>query len=345
MKYGDWLKPAIESAKRRENKDDSEIPLAEPKSYANCKLKRVAIRVIEHLPRNQVGKTRLFVLNSAVILAYIACFSFMGYGDQVYLKLKKHSSFANYFACSSVSLMVTLYVFDFSYWKGKFLVLLKRMLCSIALAGVCCGCILAVNTLPAAPMSVCMIVLPLTASLQKTLFYPKKSGYAFLDAWSKVLGIWAVVVFSWWWVWVLLLRRWWSSDAFAINLECENKNECAAAFLLWFNPCLLSFVCGSACVLVNFLSWALRPNYLQHDGRRGMKLFTFTAGMISAGMWLVACVAAGGMRLIQLLIHPHACCILGRYGVELRCVHVYHHFYARVGVRHMVRDSSSAGPH
>jgi hypothetical protein len=299
MKFGEWLKPALESAKQRENKDESESSAQfPPKDYSNCKLKRVVIRVMEHLPRNQVGKTRLFVLNSAVIIIYLVCFSFMGYGDVVYLQLKKHSNFASLFSMSAVGLMAVLYVFDFSYWKGKFLVLLKRGLCTVALVGICCGCILAVNTLPAAPMSVCMIVLPLTASLQKTAFYPKKSAYAFLDAWSRVLGIWAVVVFCGWWMWVIVLQRWWWGDFFATKLECEDTDDCAAAFLLWFNPCILSFVCGSACVLVNFLSWALRPTYSQHDGRRGMKLFTLTTGIISAGMWLVACVAAGGNMVL-----------------------------------------------
>ena len=190
-------------------------------------------------------------------------------------------------------------------------------------------------------MSVCMIILPLTASLQKSTFYPKKSAYAFLDAWSKVLGIWSVVIFCWWWCWVVILQRWWSSGNFASDIGCGDQKNCAAAFLLWFNPCILSFVCGSACVLINFLSWALRPRYAKHEGGSGMKFFTLTIGSIAAGMWLVACIAAGGrcpllsvgvFALAALIQVPCLC----RYGAELHSLHVHLHVCAGAGVRYVV---------
>ena len=51
------------------------LPSAAARTQIGTALKRVAIRVIEHLPR-KVKKTRLFVLNSTVIIIYIACCSF-----------------------------------------------------------------------------------------------------------------------------------------------------------------------------------------------------------------------------------------------------------------------------
>ena len=66
-----------------------------------------------------------------------------------------------------------------------------------------------------------------------------------------------------------------------------------------------------------------------------------TIGSIAAGMWLVACIAAGGrcpllsvgvFALAALIQVPCLC----RYGAELHSLHVHLHVCAGAGVRYVV---------
>lgn len=164
---------------------------------------------------------------------------------------------------SAAALLLLLYLLDFSYWKGPFGVLLRRVGVLAIVILVAIGSLLLIDDFPVLPLSVAMLLLPFAALFLRTTLYASNNasdvscvmGINFVTSALIVLIIWMCWLFG---AWTTVNNHWFENRAYFIEAarcyHSEWANEtmttvsdgstvCLAAFLLWASPLMLFAIC------------------------------------------------------------------------------------------------------
>ena len=149
--------------------------------------------------------------------AFISAFSLMGFGAMVYDYLVSNGKFFYPLTLSATGLLVTLYLFDVSYWEHPLAVVARRILLSVAGASVLLGACLASREYPYAALLLLIFLAPGYWWLLQRKFLSNWPLSDFLRALSLALVLLSATAAGLWVGWVMNGNNW----------DLENKRRCA----------------------------------------------------------------------------------------------------------------------
>ena len=195
-------------------------------------------------------------------IGFLAAFSDIMYGIDVFNKLSVDSYYAYMSVGASICLFMVLYIFDFSYWDSTGGVFLRRLLVTACVCGFTMGALLYTRTYPELPMAVLYLFIPMTAFVLRRLLFRDHSlpVLFYTIAFSFVLS--AITVLVIWVAWVSDGNGWTSENQarWSNELSCSTRPDvstvgglCRAAVMLWISPLALAgslLVLSAACVML-----------------------------------------------------------------------------------------------
>ena len=95
----------------------------------------------------------LFVLACLPQLVFILAFSAIGYGEHFWSYLRDRHEYFTSFCGAGATLLLALYLLDFTYWEGR-AATVRSFLCAIVVAAIMVGAGLSAREFPSTPMLV-----------------------------------------------------------------------------------------------------------------------------------------------------------------------------------------------
>ena len=204
--------------------------------------------------------TTLIIVGESI--GFLAAFSDIMYGIDVFNKLSVDSSYAYMCVGFSIFLFTLLYIFDFSYWTSALGVLLRRLFVTACMGSLTMGALLYTRTYPELPMAVLYLLIPLTAFVLRPLLFRDHSIPVLFHTIAFSFFLSATTVMIIWVAWVSDGNGWTSENQarWSDELSCSTRPDvstvgglCRAAVMLWISPLALAgslLVLSAACTML-----------------------------------------------------------------------------------------------
>jgi len=149
-------------------------------------------------------------------MIYGAAFTQIGYGIQLLTLLKENSLLSNYAIGAGMLILITLYLFDFSYWKDCWKIL-KNVLLVFTLLAVNVGIWTMASSRPQLPLFVFYLVVPAYFAICKQVFLKHLHESHFLAAVSKTYFTAGIVSITVWVIWQSQYAESWTEARLKLN--------------------------------------------------------------------------------------------------------------------------------
>eukprot|EP00050_Salpingoeca_kvevrii_P011627 m.16864 g.16864 ORF g.16864 m.16864 type:complete len:889 (-) comp3542_c0_seq1:1263-3929(-) len=237
----------------------------------------------------------------------------IGYGAEIFRALYDHYSKVDDIIVVSAGILFLLYLFDVSYWQGRWLIV-KQVLVTLAILGLASALVLAARNYPGAPVALYLLLVPLYIYAAKRLLYPSLGTASFLRSIGYSLILTSIAVLGVWIWWVFDRYRWTATTKqdFADEMLCENVDDCLAAYVLWISP----FLAAVNSIVFAVLSLLVARSIKAQDQpiTTAMRVFAGLLLLCIVGIWVAASVAGAGMRVsnaVNLFVAAGLCMFAG----------------------------------
>ena len=149
-------------------------------------------------------------------MIYGVAFTQIGYGIQLLTLLKENSLLSNYAIGAGMLILIILYLFDFSYWKGCWKIL-KNVLLIVTLLAVNVGIWTMASSRPQLPLFVFYLVVPAYFAICKQVFLKRVHESHFLAAVSKTYFTAGIVSIAVWVLWQSQYAESWTEARLKLN--------------------------------------------------------------------------------------------------------------------------------
>lgn len=240
---------------------------------------------------------------SLPVFGFLMCFSTLGYGGAVYRGLSSGDNLAYYLIAAFIFLVLFMYLFDVQRWQNT---VLKKTMYALTLCVATIGVGVSAKDMPEAPIVVYSLAVPVYFFVCKRNLFKFHLLSSFLSSLSIALLICGILVLVYWVCWWFIHDKYWSGeyrDEVRSDMECpgfdndggdesdsEEQEGCAAAFLVWFSPC----ICGMSAVIFGVVTFLLSQ---QKSVGQEAKIFAFMAVLLLSALWIMASIAGAGMGL------------------------------------------------
>jgi hypothetical protein len=260
----------------------------------------------------------------------------LGYGADLHKTLKEKSAFSNMLLGGSFLLFITLYLFDFSYWVGRWATISQVSVKSGFLLFFL-GTLLRADKYPQAPLALYVLSVPfyMDSIISKHL-YPSLSKAKFFATLAPCLFLTGVSLVLLWLIWLTSEKQYWSrslrldlsvrlgcitatdlddltkyemtkcnlgslgnsTTADRLGEVCDNLDLCVEARLLWFGPLLTAGGAIIFGIVSKFLGRSLRKS---HSKLTNVRVLCGTVVLLGFGLWIAASVASAGNALANVV--------------------------------------------
>ena len=254
----------------------------------------------------------VFLVLGVHIAGFIAAYSALGYGEQVFAELNNHYNAAVFIASVSFVIIFFLYIFDgfIGIGDGGASGTFKLFFAMGLGLAICVGAVLSVEHSPTSPaVIVAFMMLGATYGLRRYLV-PDASMASFLNAVGYSLNLAALGTFVAWLIWVIDGNQW--DERLRLKLEkelqCEELDtddelqQCLAAYLMWAWPgacASMLFLFGFTCV---YLSRALMRFDANAAARTLAKFMMYMCLLGVLTLWIAASIAGVEMGLANVVL-------------------------------------------
>ncbi|KAK3282646.1 hypothetical protein CYMTET_9626 [Cymbomonas tetramitiformis] len=272
--------------------------------------KHVVEEAFEHSSEEKRADRKMSYVDDALVcfivslpvFGFLMCFSTLGYGGAVYRGLSSGDNIAYYLIGAFIFLVLFMYLFDVQHWQN---VVLKKAIYAITLCVATIGVGVSAKDMPEAPIVVYSLAVPVYFFVCKRNLFKYHLLSSFLSSLSIALLVCGILVLVYWVCWWFIHDKYWSGeyrDEVRSDMECpgfdndeENDSDsdqggCAAAFLVWFSPC----ICGMSAVIFGVVTFLLSQ---QKSVGQEAKIFAFVAVLLLSALWIMASIAGAGMGL------------------------------------------------
>mmetsp|Transcript_8424 Transcript_8424/g.27972 ORF Transcript_8424/g.27972 Transcript_8424/m.27972 type:complete len:876 (+) Transcript_8424:337-2964(+) len=166
----------------------------------------------------------LLLYCALAMVIFIAIFSGMGKGADVYQELSDQYDLWKVAFGTGFVLLLLLYILDGSFWDMGLLLFVRNVMLCVGAACICVGIILSMKEYPAAPQALYMLSLPVGLYLIKSSAYKSLSTAAFLSSLSYACTICGTVCFIVFVVWAQMADRNWNDDTrelYKSQMSCD----------------------------------------------------------------------------------------------------------------------------
>lgn len=200
-------------------------------------------------------------------------------------------------------MLVVLYLLDCSYWTSHVAVACRRGLILASAASLAAALAMAAYNYAQAPPIMYMVLTPLFfAGMQRSVLKHRSHG-SFLATLAVSLWVCAAAILGWFAYRVIDKGEWWTGSLkykYQARIGCDPTHDCLASYLMWFNPCIASFVAfvfGTLCYLLS--ASAAKP---QAGVSYEIRAFALVMGAVVLGLWIAVQVMGSASELSAVVV-------------------------------------------
>ena len=255
-------------------------------------------------------------------LLFVFLFSALGYGIEVYDELADHYEYALGVFALGLLILGTLYMLDYSFWQGRYIIIFRNAMVSIAIVCLFAGVILSAKEYPAFPMCAFMITVPAYLWAIKAKLLPSIPNSEYMGTLGIAVGLVSfagVVTFIGW----AADGRWWDpeveedigqqigcrfvngtyipDDATDIRNSDDSDEACLGAFMLWGAPMIYSFAGAIGAIALYYLANMTRSRQKTRAGN-GLRVFLSLFILSLLGLWIAASIMGAESGLANVVV-------------------------------------------
>ena len=205
------------------------------------------------------------------------------------------------------SLLLLMYLLDFSYWGGFIGATLRRLGISVVVACIVASCLLLAKAYPSMPMALFVLGLPLYMWLIRKTVFAHNSIASFFYTASGCTAIASCIALGIWIAWLLsppgYLYNAETKRIFNRLMHCDEDDArvpiCLAAFMLWISPLVNAGIC-LVLALVTFLL-ARSTSNAKKSSQIAVKIGGAVLVLCAIGIYLAASIQGANMKATNAL--------------------------------------------
>lgn len=205
------------------------------------------------------------------------------------------------------SLLLLMYLLDFSYWGGFIGATLRRLGISVVVACIVASCLLLAKAYPSMPMALFVLGLPLYMWLIRKTVFAHNSIASFFYTASGCTAIASCIALGIWIAWLLsppgYLYNAETKRIFNRLMHCDEDDArvpiCLAAFMLWISPLVNAGIC-LVLALVTFLL-ARSTSNAKKSSQIAIKIGGAVLVLCAIGIYLAASIQGANMKATNAL--------------------------------------------
>ena len=249
----------------------------------------------------------ILALTCALAGSYIVAFSsVVGFGVETFRALRGDQH-ERALLMVSAGAGVCLYAADASTWRGARARMVRDVAVGVGCALACAALGLSAYRYPQAPPTLYLVLTPVMYAYARKTMFARRSISSYLHAVARSLYACAAIIVMVFFAECSRTGAWWSPSLEikyreAIGCASDIGEECLAAYVMWFSPCLAalaSMIFGTFCLL---LSSSMRTKDKSNVLNFTMRAFGCGVVFVFLGLWVAVSIAGGAKPLSSILV-------------------------------------------